>query len=163
MGVLAAAWGLSSLFPEDIKQAALIIAVTLFGLGVSFIPRIRALPNNYPLGMYLILVFCLSAGSLADPAIISQLNLALFTYIAGLLSGALLLHWLLCRLFSIDVDTFLISISAAVMSVPFIPVIAGALNNRALLAPGFAAAIIGYILGNHLGIAVAWLLRTQLG
>jgi len=41
------------------------------------------------------------------------------------------------------------------MSVPFIPVIAGALKNRELLLPGFAAAILGYAAGNYIGVFVA--------
>jgi uncharacterized membrane protein len=48
------------------------------------------------------------------------------------------------------------------MSVPFVPVIAGALKNRELLLPGFSVAILGYVVGNYLGILVAnvtkWLL-----
>jgi uncharacterized membrane protein len=49
------------------------------------------------------------------------------------------------------------------MSVPFIPVIAGALKNREILLPGFAAAIIGYAVGNYLGIIVANVSRGLVG
>ncbi|MFT6114307.1 MAG: putative membrane protein [Oleispira sp.] len=42
---------------------------------------------------------------------------------------------------------------------PFIPVIAGALKNREILLPGFAAAILGYAVGNYLGIIVANITR----
>ena len=69
--------------------------------------------------------------------------------------GSLTLQAVLCKLFKIDTDTFLITSSAAIMSVPFIPVIAGALKNREILLPGLSVAIIGYALGNYLGILVA--------
>ena len=48
-------------------------------------------------------------------------------------------------------------------SCAFIPVIAGALKNREILLPGFAAAIIGYAVGNYLGIIVANISRALVG
>jgi uncharacterized membrane protein len=49
------------------------------------------------------------------------------------------------------------------MSVPFMPVVSSAINNRTLLVPGLAIAIVGYVLGNYLGIATALSLRALLG
>jgi uncharacterized membrane protein len=85
--------------------------------------------------------------------------MALAGYISFILIGSLILQALLCKLFKIDTDTFLITSSAAILSVPFIPVIAGALKNREILLPGFAAAILGYAVGNYLGIIVANITR----
>lgn len=158
--ILVLSFAVSSFFPKGIDQAVLIIMVTFLGVAASFIPFVRALPNTYPLGMYLILVFCFAAGSMADTNILNNLNISLFAYIGSILFGSLLMQFVLCRIFKVDVDTFLITSSAAIMSVPFIPVIAGALRNKAILVPGFAAAIIGYILGNYLGISVAWMLKS---
>ena len=56
-----------------------------------------------------------------------KLNGRSLVYIATIMIGSMLLQAILCRIFKIDVDTFLISSSAAIMSVPFIPVISGAL------------------------------------
>lgn len=152
--------GLSGLLSGSMAQAFTIIAITTLGVCASFVPFIRALPNSYPLGMYLILIFCLTTGSMVDITVFTELKVTLFAYIGTILIGSLILQAILCRMFKIDVDTFLITASAAVMSVPFIPVIAGALKNRYVLVPGFAAAIIGYILGNYLGIMVAWSVKA---
>lgn len=154
--------GVSKLLSGAMAQAFIIISITTLGVAASFIPYVRALPNSYPLGMYLILIFCFTTGSMVDPSIFTELKVTLFAYIATILIGSLILQAILCRLFKIDVDTFLITSSAAIMSVPFIPVIAGALKNRYILVPGFAAAIIGYILGNYLGIIVAWSVKALL-
>lgn len=145
----------SKLLSGAMADAFIIIAITTLGVAASFVPYVRALPNSYPLGMYLILIFCFTTGSMVDTSVFTELKVTLFAYISTILLGSLILQAILCRLFKIDVDTFLITSSAAIMSVPFIPVIAGALKNRYVLVPGFAAAIIGYILGNYLGIAVA--------
>lgn len=153
--VVGIALGLSALVPEDIKSTTIIISITSLGLLASFIPAIRALPNSFQLGMYLILVFCFTTGSMTDTEIFTNIDVALASYISFILIGSLILQAILCKIFKIDTDTFLITSSAAIMSVPFIPVIAGALKNREILLPGFAVAIIGYAVGNYLGILVS--------
>lgn len=158
--IVGLALGLSSLLPSSAQSSGTIILITTLGMVASFIPKIRALKVSFRLGMYLVLVFCFTMGSMTNLSILMNLDMALFAYIGLMLSGATLLHALLCKLFKVDVDTFLVTSSAAIMSVPFIPVIVGALRNKALLVPGFCAAIIGYVLGNYLGIAVALSLKS---
>lgn len=160
--ILAVSVGISQLASEAMASAVIIISITTLGVLASFIRPVRNLPNSYPLGMYLILIFCFASGTMIDPSIFHEIKWALFGYISTILIGSLILQAILCKLFKIDVDTFLISSSAAIMSVPFIPVIAGALKNKYVLVPGFAAAIIGYILGNYLGITVALTLKSLL-
>ncbi|WP_257283754.1 DUF819 family protein [Endozoicomonas sp. SESOKO1] len=161
--VVGLALGLSSLFPKSMTSVVTIISITSLGLAVSFIPNIRKLANSFQLGMYLILVFCFTMGTMTDTSILTSLNLDLFAYIGFVLLGSLFVQAIACKLMKIDTDTFLITSSAAIMSVPFIPVIVGALKNREILLPGFAAAIIGYALGNYLGVMVAYGTRYVLG
>ncbi len=154
--------GLAGLFPSGMQSVLTIIFITSFGLLFSLIPAIHRLKNSFQLGMYLILVFCFTMGAMTDLDVLTQLDMHLFAFIGLMLIGALLLHAVICRLLRIDTDTFLIASAAAIMSVPFIPVIAGALKNRALIVPGFAAAILGYAAGNYLGIGMAFFLRWML-
>lgn len=150
---------IASLVPESYKSTTTIVGITSLGLAASFIPQVRNLANSFQLGMYLILVFCFTMGTMTDTSIFTDIDLGLVSYISFILIGSLIMQALLCKLFKIDTDTFLITSSAAIMSVPFIPVIAGALKNREILLPGFAAAIIGYAVGNYLGIIVANIAR----
>jgi uncharacterized membrane protein len=152
-----------SILPESVASMMTIILITSFGLAASFIPKVRQLANSFHLGMYLILVFCFTTGSMIDTNIINTIDLSLAAYFTFIFIGTLLMHAILCKIAKIDTDTFLITSSAAIMSVPFIPVIAGALKNREIMLPGFAAAIIGYALGNYLGILVANLTRWLIG
>lgn len=153
--VVGLALFVASLVPETYKSTTTIVGITSLGLAASFIPQVRNLANSFQLGMYLILVFCFTMGTMTDTSIFTDIDLGLASYITFILVGSLIMQALLCKLFKIDTDTFLITSSAAIMSVPFIPVIAGALKNREILLPGFAAAIIGYAVGNYLGIIVA--------
>lgn len=153
----------AGIFPESMKSTATIIAITTLGIISSFIPRVRKLKNSFQFGMYLVLIFCFTMGTMTDMSTIINIDYSLAGYIIFLLTGSLILQLFLCRIFKVDTDTYLITSSAAIMSVPFIPVIAGALKNRELLLPGFAAAILGYAAGNYLGVFVAnisrWLLN----
>ena len=155
--------GLSSLLPESMQSSSTIILITTLGMAASFIPPVRRLKISFRLGMYLVFVFCFTMGSMTNLAILADIDVALFAYIGLMLICALLVHAAICRWLKVDVDTFLVTASAAIMSVPFIPVIVGALRNQALLVPGFCAAIIGYVLGNYFGIAVAFSLKALLG
>lgn len=153
----------SQLFPQEMSSAATIISLSSLGVAASFVPCIRQLANSFQLGMFLILVFGFTMGTMTDTSIITNIDVNLFAYILFILLGSLILQAVICKLLKIDVDTFLITSSAAIMSVPFIPVIAGALKNREIIIPGFAAAIIGYILGNYLGVMMAYATRWLVG
>jgi len=74
--------------------------------------------------------------------------------------ASLLLHALLCRVFRIDVDTFLITSVAALMSPAFVPMVARSLRNPGILMSGMATGILGFAIGNYLGISVALLLAS---
>ena len=161
--VVGLSLGIAALLPESMKSSGTIISITSLGLAASFIPKVRALANSFQLGMYLILVFCFTMGTMTDTNILTNLDMSLASYITFILVGSLLLQAVLCKFTKVDTDTFLITSSAAIMSVPFIPVIAGALKNREILLPGFAAAIIGYAVGNYLGIIVANMSRALVG
>lgn len=160
--VLGLSVSIASMLPDSLRSAGTIILITSLGMLASLIPAVRKLKISFRLGMYLVLVFCFTMGSMTNLSLLANLDMALFAYIGLMLIIALLMHALLCRAFKVDVDTFLVTASASIMSVPFIPVIVGALRNPALLVPGFAAAIIGYVIGNYLGIAVAFACKALL-
>lgn len=149
----------SKLFTSPMQSAITIIGLTTLGALLSYIPQVRGLRLSYPLGMFFIIVFCFASGSMANLSMVAELKWGLFGYISVTLLLAILLHGLLCRLFKVDADTFVITGSAAIMSVPFIPMIASSIKNKALLFPGIAAGVMGYVIGNYLGIAMAYLIR----
>ena len=52
-----------------------------------------------------------------------------------------------------------ISSVSYICSPPFVPMMAAAMKNRAVLASGLAIGVVGYAAGNYLGFAVAHLLE----
>jgi uncharacterized membrane protein len=53
----------------------------------------------------------------------------------------------------------MITSTALICSPPFVPVIAGALNNRKLIISGLTVGIVGYAVGNFLGVSIAYILH----
>ena len=72
--------------------------------------------------------------------------------------GSVILHLLLARIARIDADTAIITSTAGIYGPAFIVPTANALNNRQVVLPGLICGILGYAVGNYLGIGVALLL-----
>jgi uncharacterized membrane protein len=161
--VVAAALGLAELhalaFSVESSSAVVIVALTTLGILLSLVPQVRAMQLSYKLGMYLIYVFCFVVASMASLDQLAAVDLSLAVFMFGTLAGSLLLHGLLCKLVGIDSDTFMVTSVAAVCSPPFVPMMARALGNPATILSGMTTGIIGYALGNYLGISLALLLQ----
>jgi len=161
--VVAAALGLSQLhafmFSVDSSSAVMIVALTTLGILLSLVPQVRAMHLSYKLGMYLIYVFCFVVASMASLDQLAAVDVSIAVFLFGTVTGSLLLHGLFCRLAGIDSDTFMVTSVAAVCSPPFVPMMARALGNPATILSGMTTGIIGYALGNYLGISLALLLQ----
>jgi uncharacterized membrane protein len=109
--------------------------------------------------MYLIYVFCFVVASMASLDQLAAVDFSIAVFLFGTVTGSLLLHGLCCRLAGIDSDTFMVTSVAAVCSPPFVPMMARALGNPAMILSGMTTGIIGYALGNYLGISLALVLQ----
>ncbi len=157
-------YGTTFLFKGDAKDTAAVLTVTTLGILASLVPGINRIKSSFQLGMYFIYIFCVIVASKADIiALFSVENIALLInlllYISVVIVGSLLLHSLLSWIFRINVDEFIITSTALSNSPPFVPVVAAALRNREVVVPGMIIGVIGYAIGNYLGVAVAYLLK----
>ena len=156
--------GLSFLFSSNYQAVVAILTITTFGIAASLVPQINRIKKTFPAGMYFILVFSVVVASMADLSEMignghSIVLLSILLFILLAVVGSLLLHAIFSWIFKIDADHFIIASVALSMSPPFVPVIAGAIKNRHIVLPGLILGIIGYALGNYLGVIVAYLLR----
>ena len=109
--------------------------------------------------MYLIIVFSMAVASMADIKNLANISSELFLYVLLAVWGSLIIHILLSMIFKIDTDTVIITSTALAFSPPFVPVVAGALKNKDVIITGLTVGIIGYAIGNYMGISLAYLLR----
>ena len=146
--------------PEDWFMIVFILMLTTLGVCASFIKPVRNLKYSYDVGMYLIYIFSLVIATMAD---FSKFDLTNGLYQIAFMSFAvfvsLAIHAIICRLMRVDADSMVISSVAFINSPPFVPMVTVAMRNRAVLVTGLGAGIMGYALGNHLGVLMANLLE----
>ena len=160
IGIFAIGGGLSLVVPKENQMAIVILTITTLGIVLSLIPKIHQLEKTFELGMYLILVFSITVASMADLSTIFQIEfLNLFLYVIIAVFGSMIIHIILSKIFKIDTDTTIITITALSTSPPFVPIVAGALKNKNIIILGITIGVIGYAIGNYLGLSVAYLLK----
>jgi len=162
--ILGLGFGMTTRFDGDAKDTAAILTVTTLGILASLVPGINRLKGSFKLGMYFIYMFCVIVASKANIASLFQeenvnLLMNMFLFIAMVIVGSLLLHALLSWIFKISVDDYIITSTALSNSPPFVPVVAAALRNKEVVVPGMIIGVIGYAIGNYLGVAIAYLLK----
>ena len=162
--IFAIGYGTTFLFRGDAKDTAAVLTVTTLGLTASLIPSVNRIKSSFQLGMYFIYVFCVIVASKADiMALFSveniQLLYSLLLYIAVVIVGSLILHAILSWIFRVNVDEYIITSTALSNSPPFVPVVAAAIRNKEVVVPGMIIGVIGYAIGNYLGVAIAYLLK----
>lgn len=162
--VFAAGYGMTFLFEGENKDTAAILTVTTLGILLSLVPAVNRNRKSFQLGMYFIYVFCVIVASKANlqeifaPESAGLLaNIAI--YVALAMAGSLFLHSLLSKIFGITNDDFIITSTALSNSPPFVPVVAAALKNKEVMVPGMIIGVIGYAIGNYLGVLVAGILE----
>lgn len=159
LAILGVSYAISMLFPEDFATAGIILLITTFGIGFSFVPKIKQIRKTFQTGMYIILIFCIVVSSMADITKLANISFSLFYYVGLAMFGSHLLHIFIAKLFKIDADTVIISGSALICSPPFVPVIAGVLKNKEIILTGLTVGIAGYAVGNYLGVLIAFILK----
>lgn len=159
VGILAVSAGLTWAIAGELMVAGIFLGITTGGIVGSLTEKIRNLRGSYELGNYLILVFCVAMGTRTDFSELVSAGSALLIYTAVVIVGAIALHFLLASIFRIDIDTLLITSTAAVYGPAFVGPIAEAIDNRQVILSGLTAGLVGYAVGNYLGMALAYMLQ----
>lgn len=158
--ILGLSFVIGGLLPADYSTAVMILMITSLGIAASFIKPVRRIKYTFQLGMYIIYLFCFTVASMTKFDVFLHIDWTIFLYVLISVFGSMLIHALLCKPFKIDSDTMIITSVSAVCSPPFVPVVVSRLKNREILISGLVTGIIGYAIGNYLGVGIAMLLRS---
>ena len=138
----------------------LILTMTTLSIAASFLPFVRKMEKSYDAGMYMVLIFSLVVATMVDvTAIDYRAGANIIAYIAFVIFCSLILSIILSKIFKIDSDTMVITSVALINSPLFVPMIAESMKNKKVIITGIAVGVIGYAVGNYLGIIVAQLLK----
>ena len=157
--ILLIATGVSFGLLGTLSAPLVILTLTTLGFGASFIPKVRHLEGSYQTAHYLLLVFALSIGIMADFSQLIAASAGIFSYCAFTMVSSILLHYLMAFIFRIEADIILITSTAAIFGPAFIGPVANKIGNRQIIAMGITTGMVGYAIGNYLGIAMGWLLK----
>jgi len=158
--IVAIGGGLSMLVPENAIMLTVILSITTLGLLFSNWDVVNKIEYSFQLGMYFIIIFSLVMASMGDLRNMFHIEyLHLFSFVILVVFGSMVIHVLLCYFFRVDTDTTIITITALTFSPPFVPVVAGALKNKNIIISGLTVGILGYAIGNYLGLAIAYYLQ----
>jgi uncharacterized membrane protein len=157
VAIVAARW-LGGLLPEVppvlTSGTWTILLVTTFGVLLSATP-LRRVPGTEPLSMSFVYLYMTMIGASADLRALTQAHWFLA---AGFL--AITLHLIVivvgARLLRLDVSMAAVASVAAVGGAASAPVAAG-YHREGLVPVSIMLALLGYALGNYLGVATAYL------
>jgi uncharacterized membrane protein len=141
--------------------ALIMLIVTTSGILLSFVKKIRTAPGSYSSGQYFLLMFSVAMGLCFDISAISG-TLMMLCMLLVIQFGTVLVHIILAKLGKIDYHTMIITSTAGVFGPAFIIPVAKALKNDEIILPGILCGILGYAIGNYLGIGIGSLLRMFL-
>ena len=156
--IIAVGAGIALLCPKNMFQTIFILAISTLAIIASTFKRVRKIERTFEAGTYLILVFSIAVASQVTTSTLGNIDPHIFLFITIATLGSLLMHVLLSALFRIDTDTTLASSISLICSPPFVPVVAGAVKNKAIIGPGIAVGLFGYAVGTYVGFLLARLL-----
>lgn len=158
MCIAGVSFAIAAQFPNEQGEPntiVLMLSISTLGILVSFIERLRHLQGIPRAADYLLLIFAVSAGSMASFATLVEKGGDYLGFNMLLMWSAVFGAALVARLFKVDVETFIVGNSAAIFGPGFTPQICAALGNKHLLPSGIAAGILGYLIANYIGLAVS--------
>ncbi len=169
--IAATSYLISTLLPDALATPMLILLLTTLSIAASFLPFIRRInrqaqqenrqPKSFTLGLYFVYLFCFTIANACD---VRQMDLAgslnILWYILFVIFGSLVLQILFARWLKLDGDSTLVTSVALINSPPFVPLVAALLNNKDLIVLGITIGLLGYMLGNYIGLGIYYLLMA---
>ncbi len=141
------------------NMTVLILLLTTLAIAASFLPPMRRQQHSFDIGLYCVYVFCLAIATACD---IRQMDIAgslpILYYLGFIILGSLVLQILFAKMLKIDGDSVMVCSVALINSPPFVPLAAALLNNKDIVILGITIGLLGYMLGNYLGIGIFHLL-----
>lgn len=159
--IIGVGMGVSLLISGKVdNMLVLILTMTTLSIVASFLPVVRKMEKSYDAGMYLVLIFSLVVATMVDvTAIDYRAGANIIAYIAFVIFCSLVLSIILSKIFKVDSDTMVITSVALINSPLFVPMIAESMKNKKVIITGITVGVIGYAVGNYLGIIVSQLLK----
>lgn len=161
LAIAAVSYVVSLLVSKDggPNMTVLILLLTTLAIGASFLPSMKKQQHSFDLGLYCVYVFCLAIATACN---VREMDIAgsmpILYYLGFIILGSLILQIIFAKLLKIDGDSVMVCSVALINSPPFVPLAAALLNNKNIVVLGITVGLLGYMIGNYLGIGLYHLL-----
>ncbi len=165
LAVLAAgaAIGIALLTTGELNTVVIFLAVSAIGIGYSFWKRLHRVEGSWNIAEYFILLFSVALGGTVDVQLFFKSSPTILLFTATVMFSAIVIHFILAKIFKIDADTAMITSTAGIYGPAFIGPVANALNNREVVVSGMISGLAGYAVGNFLGVGLSYLISLIVG
>ncbi len=144
------------------NMTVLILLLTTLAIAASFLKPMKEQQHSFDLGLYCVYVFCLAIATACN---VREMDIAgslpILYYLGFIIIGSLILQVLFAKILKIDGDSVMVCSVALINSPPFVPLAAALLNNKNIVVLGITIGLLGYMLGNYLGIGIYHLLLAM--
>jgi uncharacterized membrane protein len=140
-----------------------VLWLTTLVLAMAQIPAIKGLPGGALFGNYLILLFLASNGARSVVANLVAMGPPVFYYATITVALHGLVIFGIGRLAKLDMATLAVASQANVGGAASAIALASARGYHDRLVPGVAVGLVGYALGNYLGMGVGLFMRGLIG
>ncbi|BBM86774.1 DUF819 family protein [Candidatus Uabimicrobium amorphum] len=156
--IVAISCGVSFALFAKINVPFVMFGITALGMAASLVEKIQNIHVSTYLGDYFILVFCAAMGNVTNISKMLEQGGSTLYYCILVVSTTVCIYYVLCFVMRIDVDTAIITSTAAIFGPAFIAPVAQAIGNERVVMSGLTAGLLGYVVGNYAGISIAYLL-----
>ncbi len=161
LAIVATSYAVSMVTSKDgnPNMTVLILLLTTLAIAASFLPSMRQQQHSFDLGLYCVYVFCLAIATACDIREMDIVgSLSILYYLGFIILCSLILQILFAKILKIDGDSVMVCSVALINSPPFVPLAAALLRNKNIVILGITVGLLGYMLGNYLGIGIYHLL-----
>ncbi|MDO5016344.1 MAG: DUF819 family protein [Eubacteriales bacterium] len=150
------------LAPESFSEALTVLAVTTIAIILAQFKPVQNLRGTMDLGMFFALYYLVMIGFMVSIPAFLDSALTIVVLCAIVMGVSFILHLLLCRLFKIEWQYVVISITAAIWDGPTAALNATGANWQSLVGISVILGVIGHAVGNYLGIGIGYLIKALL-
>lgn len=144
-------------FPSQWSSIVPIVGCSVMGVVYSFIPFLTSIKGSFQVGMLLVFIM---APAMTSSAQLSALTgemvgtVGLFIILGFVLVPTV--YFLICKLFKVDRNTAMVVDCGCIQAPMMVPPVANALKDKNAMVSGIAGGLIGYAMGNFLGLIIAY-------
>lgn len=139
-----------------------ILLVTTLALLAAQLKAVKSLTGAWDLGYLAFYLFFAAVGATIDVVAAIELSPVLFAYVAIVFVVHMLILFGAGKLLGINLAALIIASTATKGGPALVPSVAQAQRRQDLILPGILLGLLGYALGNYVGLAAAFTARSLL-